>query len=124
MLQKVTKGVRCAHNGHVQIKLAAIDQNERGCGENRFRETPPGHERLRFWILCRFSGDDVHYIYPPNEHTNWAIDPIDRAYDAVGDGDGRRHAKQAMWVAPQDRPRSRSTATESDPQPARFRWIR
>ena len=54
--------MRCARNWHVEIQLAAIDQNERGCGENGLRKTPPGYERLRLWILGCLSGDDSRHI--------------------------------------------------------------
>ena len=65
MLQKMTKRIRRARYWYVEIQFAAINQNERGCGENGLRKTPPGDERLRLGILGRLSGDDPHHIEQP-----------------------------------------------------------
>jgi hypothetical protein len=43
--------IRGTRDRRIGIKLAAIDQDERGCGEDGFRKAPPGDERLRLWSL-------------------------------------------------------------------------
>src|SRR5262245_30915860 len=93
----MTKRIRCARNWCVEIQLAAIDQNEGSCGQNGFRETPPGHQRLRFWVLRCFSGDDSHHTKQPPKYMN-REDPtrlIPRTtLLPMAMGKRRRHAKQ------------------------------
>ena len=58
----MTKRIRRARYWYVEIQLAAINQNERGCGENGLRKTPPGYEGLRLGILGCLSGEESHHV--------------------------------------------------------------